>query len=226
MIERLDWDSDFFGMEVGKIQNDLFSECENVNNFDLLYVFQKKDVDVHIPNYFKTYKGIYREYEKEDFISKKEIFPEIYSASNCDFNLNELYKLAWISGTESRFNKDSKISKDKFKQLYRIWIDNSLNGKIADNVLLYIENGNIEGFITYKNYQAYCQIGLFAVQTKSQGKGIGKKLLNKVENDMAILNIQKLRVPTQQDNINACAFYEKLDYKLNDKYLVQHFWKI
>ena len=226
MIERLDWDSEFFGIEVGKIVDSPFSDVMNINQFDFLYVFNGKESDTGAPNFLKSYEGFHRVYQKMDLTFQEVVFPEVHSARNLDFNLDDLYTLAFISGSQSRYNRDAQIPSGNFKLLYKTWIDNSLNKTFAEDVLLYIENKKIEGFITYKNHNKYSKIGLFAVNAGKQGKGIGKKLLKTVENKLAILNISELRIPTQQENKQACAFYEKMGYKLNDTYLVQHFWKV
>ena len=77
----------------------------------------------------------------------------------------------------------------------------------------------------YKVTNNYATIGLIAVSPNHQGKGIGKQLIDKVENELFKKNINELRIPTQEENIQACFFYEKLGYKKLEVININHYWK-
>ena len=62
---------------------------------------------------------------------------------------DQLRKLALLSGTYSRFRIDSILSQ-KFNDLYTIWLVRSLKREIADDVLVFYENNEKAGFVSYK----------------------------------------------------------------------------
>ena len=86
-------------------------------------------------------------------------------------------------------------------------------------------NENILAFVTFKIKDNLAQIGLIAVSPNSQGKGLGKNILLKVENYCFQNNIKTLLIPTQLENVIACNFYSKMGYKISEKIVVKHFWK-
>jgi dTDP-4-amino-4,6-dideoxy-D-galactose acyltransferase len=82
------------------------------------------------------------------------------------------------------------------------------------------------GFISYKIFGDYAIVGLIAVRPEHQGKGVGKKLLAAVENELSYKLIKELRIPTQLKNKQACGFYAKLGYKMIEQISIKHYWKI
>jgi ribosomal protein S18 acetylase RimI-like enzyme len=125
-----------------------------------------------------------------------------------------------LSGHDSRFLKDSFFGEDAFKNLYKRWIDNSIREE-GINVLVYIENNRILGFVTYSKKETDSSIGLFAVDPIAQGKGVGLKLIQAVESHLG--SNKYLVVPTQETNLNACKFYKKLGFKLEYKQYIYHY---
>ncbi len=93
----------------------------------------------------------------------------MYSVFKTKEYISQLNELAFESGKHSRFLKDRFFGVDKFKELYQKWVENSLNGKFANDVLIYKSDDEIKGFVTYKIKNGFAQIGLIAVSPKAQG---------------------------------------------------------
>jgi dTDP-4-amino-4,6-dideoxy-D-galactose acyltransferase len=222
-IKRLDWDSDFFELEVGELITNSSNLVVN-SDFDLIYVKSDIKTDVEIPGFEKSFTENKVVYQKnlEQVNDSNSAIKEI---SEIKYSVEELYELAFESGKHSRFKLDKKIDNLKFEELYQIWIENSLNRKFADGFLVYLEENKIIGFVTYKINDNFATIGLIAVSQNHQGKGIGKQLINKVENDLVNKKINELRIPTQEENFQACGFYEKLGYQTHEKITLSHYWK-
>ena len=91
-------------------------------------------------------------------------------------------------------------------------------------MLVYQENKQTLGFVTYKIEKDFATIGLVAVDSFSQGKGIGGKLIDAVENKLISNGVFKLIIPTQLENTNACNFYKKLNYKVHETTAIKHYW--
>lgn len=225
MIANKIWDTDFFNLKIGEI---IFSESEdfsNVSDYDLLYIVSDEDFDLKIDGFTNTFSEQKVKFIKEiDEVSK--INENIFSHSEIEYNLQEIYQLAFESGKHSRFLLDKNFGTEKFKELYRLWIDNSISKTFADDVLLYKRNQEIAGLLTYKNTDDKATVGLIAVSNQHQGKGIGGILLNHLETILYQKGIKSLMIPTQFENKQACNFYNKQGYSIFENTFIKHYWKI
>lgn len=224
MINQLDWDSKFFELQIAECFIDNQSVINVEKTYDLIYVFSNSDKDINLPGYSESYKENKIVYIKD--LDKNQLDCEnILSFSSTNFSREQLYKLSFESGKYSRFKKDKKFSIQQFENLYKRWIDNSLDFGFSDDILVYVEEKKIIGFISYKIKNNEATIGLVAVLPNYQGKGIGKKLLQFVENELIKNDIKVLNIPTQKENLEACSFYEKRGYKVKQSIIIKHFWR-
>lgn len=224
MINQLDWDSKFFELQIAECFIDNQSVINVEKTYDLIYVFCNSDKDINLPGYSESYKENKIVYIKD--LDKNQLDCEnILSFSSTNFSREQLYKLSFESGKYSRFKKDKKFSIQQFENLYKRWIDNSLDFGFSDDILVYVEEKKIIGFISYKIKNNEATIGLVAVLPNYQGKGIGKKLLQVVENELIKNDIKVLNIPTQKENLEACSFYEKRGYKVKQSIIIKHFWR-
>ena len=136
---------------------------------------------------------------------------------------NNLIELACIAGDHSRFKIDKELN-HKFIELYKQWLKKSIKREIANEVFTYSLNGKIVGLITCKIVRTTIEIGLIAVNHHHQGMGIGKKLLERVNNYAVENELTSINVATQLHNSNACSFYTKNDFKISSKTYIYHLW--
>lgn len=227
MIKFLKWDSSFFNKRIGELE---FGKTGysfiDANYFDLLYVKQREELLLNVEGFVQTYVETKVVFSK--IITKNTDLKDEFVTSEFDKedDKQQLYELAFESGKFSRFNLDENFLRSEFEALYRKWIDNSLTKDLADDIILYKQGDSILGFVTYKVFGNYATIGLLAIKSKSQGKGIGRKLLVGVENELNKKRIKELRIPTQLKNEEACSFYAKMDYTIIEKIIIKHYWKI
>jgi dTDP-4-amino-4,6-dideoxy-D-galactose acyltransferase len=224
-IKYLDWDSSFFNKKIGLLdQTSNRTIFKNQNDYELIYVVSDKDIIVDIEDFKQTYaenKVIFsKRLDQIDGVRNSNVF-EV----SVDFPRNQIYELAFESGKFSRFKLDPNFSQNEFEKLYIKWVDNSFNKEFADAVFVYKEQGKILGFVTYKVCGKYATVGLLGVCSKHQGKGIGKKLIQSVEMELANKGIEELRIPTQLQNELACKFYKGLSYNIIENKMIKHFWK-
>jgi dTDP-4-amino-4,6-dideoxy-D-galactose acyltransferase len=227
MIEPLEWDTNFFSKKIGQIQFDTFNN-ENLEDecYDLLYVKSNVNQIFQIKNYEESFSETKVIYSK-GIIGQKSIDDRnIFSGFEIAIDKSKIYDLAYESGKFSRFNLDKKFTKSEFTKLYRKWVNNSFERLNADNILVYIKDEHISGFVTYKITGNTAVIGLIGVNQLCQGKGIGSKLIKSVENILNKEKVIELIIPTQLKNTQACNFYNKMGYKIIDKLIVKHFWRI
>jgi ribosomal protein S18 acetylase RimI-like enzyme len=219
MIQKLNWDSDFFGFEIGELIDD--DSLNDAQNYKLIIL---KNKDNHINNFENTFTETKVVFSKK--LVQNEINFDVLDVDNQPLKASDLYPLAYESGKYSRFLLDKNFEENQFKELYKKWIDNSLNKQFADKIFYIKESDIIVGFVSIKKHESFATIGLIAVNATQQGKGIGKKLIQKAENYCAENAIFELRIPTQKENIQACNFYKKNDYTIFEETIIKHYWKI
>lgn len=224
MIAEKKWDSDFFNLKIGEVNFADGKDYSNFQYYDLLYVVSDEDFDLQIDGFTNSFSEQKVKFHKKlsEILQTNE---NVFSHSEIEYNIQELYQLAFESGKHSRFLLDKNFGTEKFKELYRIWIDNSISKTFADDVFLYKNNQEIAGLLTYKTTDDNATVGLIAVSNKHQGKGIGGILLKHLETILYQKGITSLTIPTQFENKQACNFYSKQGYSIFENTFIKHFWK-
>lgn len=232
-LEHLDWDSDFFGFKIGRINFNnsednlllLLAEAK-LQNYRLIYVFMDEHTVLN-SNLLNQWHGklvdrkiVYKKTVKGNKEEKSHLISVLKEAQISD----ELLRLVYLSGHFSRFRLDKNFPKGSFEKMYKEWIIKSLSGELADRVFVAKEKGKILGFVTLRIKNTSGEIGLIAVDNKTQGKGIGTQLTHACEKYLKEKSISCLRVPTQVDNSQACRFYEKYGFEKNTITNIYHFW--
>ena len=202
MVERLQWDSDFFGLRIGRIDivsNErwqiLLQEASSLQmHYDLIYVFSEQELqtDSNKVRLVDT-KTIYVKSIDSSTTMPATVEPYQESLPNAD-----LYRLALVSGVCSRFRLDDSLPIDAYERMYRCWMERSLDGAMADLVLVHRTDDQIDGMITLKIDADVAHIGLVAVDEGAQGRGIGTMLIKAVEAYLqSNTTVRHLKVATQ-----------------------------
>lgn len=228
LVKLLKWDTNFFGVKVGKsiIETTLINNvfCVEDDTYELIVLEQQDDVDVTVQNYNQTFKETKLMFSKK-ITGYSDSLEHIMDSDANSIAKEKLYNLALLSGTYSRFLLDKNIGEDNFIAFYKEWVDNSVSKQFADKVFYINKATDLVGFVTVAINDSNAQVGLIAVSEQCQGKGYGAQLLKKVEHYCAEQNIKELRIPTQFKNKQACVFYKKNGYKVYQKKIIKHFWK-
>jgi dTDP-4-amino-4,6-dideoxy-D-galactose acyltransferase len=136
-----------------------------------------------------------------------------------------LEEMAPLAGMYSRFRVDPRFPRDRFQALYREWMRKSLSGERADAVLAVPGENGPEGFVTLAAREREGSIGLIAVATGRQGKGLGSELMRAASAWFRERNCVRASVVTQAANAAACALYERDGYRVARREIVFHFWR-
>lgn len=224
-IKQLQWDSDFFNKKIGELSpNEAIKVPFNLTqDYDLIIIKKNQDFSCEIDGYEKTFEETKVLFEKKlSFDNINEIIIE-----DTDFQNKppeDFYDLAYESGKYSRFKLDLNL-KNKFQDIYKKWVDNSLNKTFAEKVFYIHSEDTINGFVTLQRDGNTAKIGLIAVNPNFQGKGIGTKLLQAAEYYAIKNNMDKMLIPTQKENILACNFYKKNGYSVKEETIIKHYWR-
>src|SRR5690606_20636189 len=236
-IEYLEWDSDFFGIKIGRlIINDekyfdpiIFKKEVKKNNFNLVYVFKLdkmlpwdktlnsdlKLVDIQPTMSMKfnssSYKGL--QYDLKNHLTQKEIF--------------ESYEIAEETAVVSRFYNESLIGYNKTKALYRKWVDNTLNRSFSDGLFLERESGVITGLHIIKT-DIINKIGFFTltgVNSNYKRQGIGRKLWSQSFGYWANeSNVEIIKSPLSFQNSESLNFHLKMGFnKIEEIKYIYHY---
>lgn len=139
-------------------------------------------------------------------------------------DLRHLRQLAWQAAEFSRYRLDPRMPAGAWRRMYSIWIRNSLNRSLADSVLVERAEGRLVGVVTVKHRDEQASIGLLAVDRDFRGRGIAGRLLRAARERALGAGCATLAVVTQGDNVDACALYERAGYTLTDEQDIFHFW--
>jgi ribosomal protein S18 acetylase RimI-like enzyme/uncharacterized protein YlaN (UPF0358 family) len=244
-----DWDTQHFGIKVGKIDFLLFDDFielndrleflkelyEKLSNLKFQVVFLR-----HPLNDFKTIIALsktgwfladilltfHRNLEDPFFLEfRGDSSIRVREAHKEDSN--SISNLAKRSFSVSHFHSDPNLSHALSNELYAKWSISSLNESLS-KVFVAEDKKAICGFIvcsikSLTNKVPYGIIDLIAVDQNKQRMGIGKILL------MAALKwlssqVFSVYVGTQATNIPAARLYEGLGFKLVDSEATFHLW--
>jgi dTDP-4-amino-4,6-dideoxy-D-galactose acyltransferase len=231
VFDKLSWDSTFFNRKIGKItlgesiyDSDLRREFLRLKDlgYNLIYIFSEKANQIS--------QQVFTEFDINHVDTKLIYSASIKSISSAVIlptyvgEANLLYNLAFQSGEFSRFKIDQNIGKEHFERLYIEWINNSLYSDFADYIPVYVVDNVIVGFATLKVSRDVGVIGLIAVDNNYRSQGIGKSLMNSIANYLIEHGINNIEVATQLANKPACAFYEKMGFKVKSQTNIYHLW--
>ncbi len=239
IIEKLEWDSDFFGFNVAQIKGKRINEkkmtsikkfCKN-NKIDLLQfkcdahhrpsILLAEKNSFHFADSRMTYllnlektKKIYIKNDKD--LSFRLAVPR--DAKKLDKIVSELYK-------DSRYYFDINFPRKDVKNFYSDWINKSIIGKFDDMVWLLLYKNKLIGCCSLKiNSRKYASIGLFGIEKKFTGKGYGRFLIKKIIYFLNKQKIKKIFVVTQGRNYRAQNLYQKTGFSINSMEIYYHCW--
>ena len=228
-IRALQWDSDFFGLRIGRVDLQTKADAEQLlsrhkelkQQFDLLYIFDANAVGFAADGARLVDEKIL--YSKP--CEPRKQFSEITFYQGTTPSA-DLYRLALVSGGYSRFKLDERLPKGSYERLYNRWIENACpkEGTNKQILLFKDEHDVARGMITVDHQGELGHIGLVAVDTDVQHQGIGGKIMSTVDGYLFERGIKTLEVPTQKTNTDACRWYEKNGFAVESITPIYHWW--
>jgi dTDP-4-amino-4,6-dideoxy-D-galactose acyltransferase len=230
IIEKLNWDTIFFGFNVGKVVlennniDSILSEYER-SSFKLVYLFSNFEIKNQdsFPNTFMSLVDIKTTFVKNinDSILPQPLIKEYIKTELTD----DLIELAIQSGVYSRFKKDVNITESKFEELYKLWIEKLVSKNNNEIILINETNDKINGFLSLGKKNNRADLIMGAVDKNSRGLGIGKQLFLEAERIAHQMGYKEIQIVTQGLNKPACELYKKLGYKIEKEEYIYHLWK-
>lgn len=236
LYKFLDWDSEFFGVRIGRIKREILTPeiWENArqwcsdNKIDCLYfladlsdaettVLAEKN-GFHFTDIRMTLETKLR--ESANFLQKAEVL--IQHAALED--VKQLKKIASINHRDSRFYYDGNFSVKKCDELFAVWIEKSVNG-FADAVLVAKSEDRVDGYITCSvEGNGTGSIGLVGVGDQARGRGIGRHLVGTALEWFKSQNVFYVTVVTQGRNLKAQRLYQNNGFVTESLKNWYHLW--
>lgn len=219
-LKILNWESEHFGYPCAELQlksGELPPKELDSQPYSLIVIRSNSPLEGHaslLVDEKVTYAKEIREFQFQndgEEITRKKASPSLLA-------------LTFEAGKDSRFLKDQNFSNGEFQTLYSKWLENSLNGEMANAVYVTGTYSRPSGMITLKYSGDQGIIGLIAVDPQRQGQGLGKKLMAWCEFKCLKEGVRNLKVSTQRSNTQACNFYQKCGFQLSTNEYIYHWW--
>lgn len=236
-FQILDWDTAFFGMKVARIlpsrlaAEELERVLARMRSEGVALAYWASDPQDEVSQQAaQACQGLLAD-KKTTFAM--ELGPDHGPAEETgwvveeftdDVPNSELESLAIEAGIQSRFRLDPRIPDGKCADLYRQWIRNSTNRRLADAVLVVRQTGRIVGMVTVAEKHGAGDIGLIAAAAAMRGKKLGMALVRAAQAWARNRGLKRAQVVTQGANAAACRLYEKCGYRVTKTENLYHFW--
>jgi dTDP-4-amino-4,6-dideoxy-D-galactose acyltransferase len=230
-VEKLAWDSAFFGFEVGRVilENDADAVCLadaiGASGCRCVYVFLPLDSAGASGKWDcarRALTGMGGHCQDTRTIYKKEIHAGTSPRSPVPVsNLTpRLESLAVESGGMSRFFKDDGF-RPFFERMYKTWLRKDF---AVGTIFAHCNSDDFDGLATVTIDGETGRIGLVAVDGRSRGKGVATNLLRDIDSWLFANGVGNVEVATQGDNVAARRLYEKSGFRIVNQTEVWHVW--
>ena len=236
-LERLAWDTGFFGFPVGRIaaagRDALLAALREAraSELELLYWGTERaepPLDVRPHGWLATHadhKVVYR----CDLTADPPGLPSAAELEVVEWPEGApgkaLLELALVAGEQSRFRLDPRIPEDRFVALYHTWMTRSTRREIAQVVRVALAEGEPAGVATAAIEGDEARIGLFAVRPEQRGRGLADGLLAGIGEAVRARGARRLTVVTQGQSAPARRCYERGGYALASETWLHHLWR-
>ncbi|SHJ08631.1 dTDP-4-amino-4,6-dideoxy-D-galactose acyltransferase [Hymenobacter daecheongensis DSM 21074] len=232
-LELLPWDTDLFGYKVAELRpasaelaavRRLIAEARQ-QQVRLLYWFIEPHNEQALA--VAAAVGALLVDRKVTYLMAVPTAPDVPAGVSSTSRLTpQLYSLAIQSGCFSRYRLDPGFAPDVYERLYSRWIENSVSGARAREVLVYQPQPDAEatGLATLGIKHNRVNIDLLAVDAPMRGLGIGAKLIQAARQRTHAWGFRELEVVTQLDNEAACRMYERCGFHREFLYHTYHIW--
>ncbi len=237
VVERLEWDSNFFGMEIATLHPRrlterilLFAEkaCRAVSIQCLYFLADGSHEPTRV---LAEQHGFRAVDDRLTYLRTTEDLPQAAPPPGVEIRTGlaaDGAQLAQIAGTSygaSRYFHDGRFPKERCEQFYRDWIQKSLEGRFDDEVLVAVCEGQVAGYISCRaNTANLGSIGLVGLDADFRARGIGSSLVQASLTWFEERDIPRIEVVTQGRNVAAQKLYESCGFVLHRVEKWYHNW--
>jgi dTDP-4-amino-4,6-dideoxy-D-galactose acyltransferase len=228
----LDWDSEFFGLRIGRVAGDRTDEpalaaataWADERSLDCVYLLA--DCTDAAGLRAASSRGFRPVDVRLDF--GRPVGDDRPAAGGLrharEADLATLAPLARGAFAYSRFAADGRFPAERCETLFEIWLTDSVRGRLADFVL--VDDG-LEGFVccTVDADQRLGRIELIAVVPDRRGDGLGGALVDGALDELARRGAGQVRVATQAASVPAQRLYQRAGFRTLQAAVWLHRWR-
>ncbi len=234
-INRLEWDSEFFGRIVSSIEihsgmqvGVVVDACRHAlragaRSTCYIYAEDQRCAEQFIEEISRSGISVQPfgsvvQYRKTDLqASTDDVGPGV---ARLTLKTDEICDLACESGAYSRFRNDS-VLKSHFRHLYERWISNAFEMPGVEAWGIW-DSGRLAGIVSMVVRATTASIDLLAVSETCRRRGVGRRLIGVFEQRALACGCTDLTVKTQGANMPARRLYESAGYTMVKERWVWH----
>lgn len=237
LVKKLEWDSGFFGFNVAYIScmhltDNIFSRIQKfVKKSDIKLLeylcncHDRRSVKVAEKNSFHFADMRLTFTKRLDKTEDTTLPQELSFLRAREIDIIKLRSISEYIYKDSRYFFDERFGEEKAKEFYQGWVEKGVRGEYDDECWCLYENKDPFAFCTLRyGKNGNASIGLFGMDQGRQGKGFGKKLLNKVFDMLFEKGIQEVEVVTQGRNYAAQNLYQSAGFRTKMTQIWYHKW--
>ena len=229
--ELLEWDSNFFGVRIGRVHAGRFDSAavdawrRDQHVLCLYYLAELSDTtSIHAAQDL----GFRLVDIRTTFYTHLPIHPAPSSTHQVRRavveDLPTLRELTTDSFIHSRFYHDPHFLNEKCGELYAIWVEKQLNQPNATVWVTEDESG-LAGFVTVVDLnQVRTSISLIGIAARTRGQGMGSSLVKHVLNDSGERGFSEFEVVTQACNSGAMNLNQSCGMRVVLQQVWLHGW--
>jgi dTDP-4-amino-4,6-dideoxy-D-galactose acyltransferase len=233
LVEKLEWDSRFFGFGVGRIRRSCLSRREAADC--VLYGRQERLRCIYFlaeagdpeswahaiaEGFIPVDVRIELESRETSVGTSEEAAPTLASLED----LPDLLRISENSFRESRFYRDPGFPKGKAGELFRLWVARGVTEGSFFTVLERDEAA-VQGFLTGRGEgSGRGRIDLVAVASDHRGRGVGSRLLAAARTEFRRRDLRTISVATQGSNVAAQRLYQEGGFRTREVGIWFHAW--
>lgn len=233
--EYLSWDSEFFGVRIGRVRatpqsGDDFKAIERwaiANAIDCLYLVLPGDSveqTIHAENYRFKLVEVRVNYECGSMQHNDPPSSSVTIRAARESDIPTLQTIASYSHRQTRFYADPHFDRERCDELYREWIRRSCTGW-ADHVVVAALDGRPCGYIALQVDGTTGKISLVGVDRAVHRQGVGTLMVDASLRYLASRAVTCVKWPTSARNVASQRLCSKGGFRLESVETWHHWWR-
>lgn len=237
MIKKLEWDSSFFGFNIGEYKG-LTMNKQKADRF--FKIFKKSDFEcVYLFLNSSDYQSIYEASSRKLLLADIRVYYELSSDYHSDGlqnqtvstldskdqnNKNQVLLMSKKLSQSSRFYFDRRF-RGKEEEMYTIWADKIMENDSGTIIVSLTEKKELAGFVACTINGGVSELALVYVAESFRGQGVGIEMVRSAIRWSLENNANKITVKTSLRNIASNRLYQKNNFFIVESKLIYHAWK-
>ena len=228
-LQRLEWDSDFFGFGIGRVTSTVLKEDEakrvtaEARSSGIRCVYFLADSDS--PDGWRAAASA--GFDAIDIRLELVLAPPRSQHERTLANPADEQTLVDIAREQafsvSRFYRDDRFPREKATEMFVIWTRRGVHDERWFTVVERRESA-IDGFVTARLTDHVGSIDLAAVAERARGRGVGRRIIAGAIAEFSSRGATRINVVTQGSNLAAQNLYLDAGFRPSSCSLWFHWW--